>query len=82
MCICAMSVDASKMLGFVNGNTAQVANNGGYVPNGNNYGQISFTGAGAGSFNGLLGFFMIYNRALTLTEIQQNFNAMRGRYNL
>jgi hypothetical protein len=32
--------------------------------------------------SGILPIFQIYNRALSATEIQQNFNAIRGRYGL
>jgi hypothetical protein len=31
-------------------------------------------------FNGYIGAWKIYNRALTSTEVTQNFNALRGRY--
>jgi hypothetical protein len=31
-------------------------------------------------FNGFIPLTQIYNRALTAAEIQQNFNALRGRY--
>lgn len=33
-------------------------------------------------FNGSLSNVKIYNRALSLTEIEQNYNALRGRYEL
>lgn len=33
-------------------------------------------------YKGKIGPIKIYNRALTLTEIRQNFNAQRGRYGL
>ena len=37
--------------------------------------------AGAGrEFNGNISQVQIYNRALTATEIQQNYNALKGRY--
>jgi hypothetical protein len=81
MCICAASLSPTTFTAFVNGTFNQHTNTGGYVP-GSSQPIISFTGAGAGSFNGMIGFFMIYNRALTNAEIQQNFNALRGRYNL
>lgn len=32
--------------------------------------------------NAYVGFVMCYNRVLTATEIQQNFNALRGRYSV
>lgn len=34
------------------------------------------------AFNGKIGVTKIYNRALSAAEIQQNFNAVRKRYNL
>jgi hypothetical protein len=81
MCICATSLSPTTLLGFVNGTTAQTVNTRGYVT-GASQPYISFTSAGAGSFNGLFGFLMIYNRTLSLDEINQNYNALRGRYNL
>ena len=33
-------------------------------------------------FNGNIGSPMIYNRELSANEIQQNFNALKGRYGL
>jgi hypothetical protein len=33
-------------------------------------------------FNGNIGTTKIYNRVLTISEIQQNFNALRGRYGI
>jgi hypothetical protein len=38
--------------------------------------------AGGSQFNGSIGTFRIYNRALTAQEITQNFNALRGRYGI
>ena len=35
-----------------------------------------------GSLNGNISNVSIYNRALSTNEIQQNFNALRGRYGL
>ena len=39
-----------------------------------------FLGGVTNYFNGYIGAWKIYNRALTLAEITQNFNALRGRY--
>jgi hypothetical protein len=38
--------------------------------------------SGTGCFPGDIGPAMIYNRALTAQEVQQNFNALKGRYNV
>lgn len=81
MCICAFTVTPTTLTAFVNGNFNTVANPRTYV-SGASVPLISFTGAGAGSFNGDLGFFMIFNRALTQAEITQNFNALRSRYGI
>jgi len=50
--------------------------------NQSNPGRIGIGLSGAEPLNGNLSNFKAYNRALTSTEIQQNFNAMRGRYGL
>jgi hypothetical protein len=42
---------------------------------------IGFSGGGF-YFNGNISQVQIFNRALSATEIQQNFNAMRERYNI
>ena len=38
------------------------------------------SGGGYPYFNGNISQIQIYNRALSATEILQNFNALRGRY--
>ena len=81
MSIAGFSISPTTILGFCNGNTSSRSNPGTYV-SGASAPQISFTGAGAGSWNGLMGAFMIYKRALSLSEMQQNFNALRGRYGI
>ena len=81
MCIVAFSVSPTTVYGFCNGNTTTTTNPGTYAGS-TSRGWINFTGAGAGSFNGQIGFFMVYNRALSLVELTQNYNAFRRRYNL
>ena len=81
MCICAFTVSPTTIFGFVNGNTGSLSNPGTYA-SGTSTPRISFTGAGQGSWNGLVGFFMIYNRTLSLQEIQQNYNALKGRFSI
>ena len=81
MCIVAFTVSATTIFGFVNGNTNSRSNPGTYA-SGTSTPRISFTGAGAGSFNGLLGYFAIYNRALSQTEIEQNYAVLRTRYGI
>lgn len=81
MCIVAFTVSPTTIFGFCNGTTATRSNPLTYVQ-GASTPRISFTGAGAGSFNGLLGYFAIYNRALSQTEIEQNYNVLRVRYGI
>lgn len=81
MSICAFTVSSSTIFGFLNGVTTSRANPLTYA-GGTSTPRISFTSAGVGSWNGLLGFFMIYDRALTTNEINQNYNALRSRYGL
>jgi hypothetical protein len=44
--------------------------------------RVSSRDSGGGYFNGQMSQVCIYNRALTNQEIQQNFNALRGRYGI
>lgn len=48
----------------------------------NNPVVIGTNAAGGEPFEGKLGYIKIYNRALTATEIQKNFNAQRGRFGI
>ena len=81
MCIVAFTVSPTTILGWCNGNISSITNPQNYIPGTSNP-TWGTQNAGVGSFNGQLGFLQIYNRALSLNEIQQNFEAMRGRYNL
>lgn len=81
MCIVGFTVSPTTIFGFCNGTTNSRSGIGIY-DSGTSQPRISFTGAGQGSWNGLLGYFAIYNKTLSLAELQQNFNALRGRYGL
>jgi len=81
MCICAFSISTSTIFGFANGQTNSRSNPLTYV-SGTNLGRISYNGNGQGAWNGFVGFFMIYNRALSQAEITQNYTVMRKRYNI
>ena len=43
-------------------------------------GTRTFSGANQYPWNGSISLVQLYNRALTAAEVQQNFNALRGRY--
>jgi hypothetical protein len=81
MGIVAFSISPTTILSFINGITGSVANPLNYVT-GSSAPIISYTGAGQGSFNGLIGFLMIYNRGLSYSEILQNYNTLKARFNL
>lgn len=81
MCIVGFTVSPTGIVGFCNGTTSSRSGIGTY-DSGTSQPRISFTGAGVGSWNGLVGFFMIYNRTLSLDELKQNFNVLRVRYGL
>lgn len=83
-CIVAFSISPTNVYAFCNNNIVTRTNPGTYYGGASptNRGWINYTGAGAGSFNGRLGFFMVYNRALSTTEMTYNFNQFRRRYGL
>jgi hypothetical protein len=70
---------------YINGALSQT---GGTQISGNvlsNGSQLNLMRSDAGSISygsGLISAFKMYQRALTLNEIQQNFNAVRGRYGI
>lgn len=82
LCIVGFSISPFNLVGFCNGTVTTNKNNPLTYVGGTSIGRLSYTSAGNGSFNGVLGYFMIYNRALTVDELNQNFEALRGRYNL
>ena len=73
--------DGTVLKDYVNG-----VNGSSCVATGFNFTNSNFTiGLRLGSeayFNGKVSSAKIYNRALSLQEIQQNFNAVRGRYGI
>jgi hypothetical protein len=44
--------------------------------------QIACYSAGGNLFNGSIPIVQVYNRVLTSAEILQNYNALKGRFNL
>jgi hypothetical protein len=80
----AFSVSPTNVYGFCNNIITTRTNPGTYFGGASptNRGFINYTSAGAGSFNGRLGFFMVYNRALSTAELTYNYNVFRKRYGL
>ncbi len=76
--------DGSTMRAYLNGVQIYEAAQTGTIPDATYY--IGTYGQGIGDgvhdFNGSISQAKIYNRALTASEIQQNFNAHRGRYGI
>lgn len=71
-------VDGVLITSITDGTTGSMANNQNVW-----IGLSAYTGAsiyGSYPVNGNIGQSLIYNTALTATQVKQNFNAMRGRY--
>ena len=73
-----ISADSYSM--FTNGVLTAGPNSGGGA--GPNQFSIGSYAASSEFSNSLIGFMLVYNRVLTVEEIQQNFNVFRGRYGL
>jgi hypothetical protein len=81
----AAQLGSYKIYGYIDNVSASININAGAS------GNIAFPdytnfGPGYGgccdAYAGTIGMMMTYNRALTATEIKQNFNAVRGRYGI
>jgi hypothetical protein len=71
-----------SMLSYING---VLVNSNPYTGSINDFTSNNFlvgASAGYGVFKGNIATTFLYNRALSTTEVQQNFNALRGRYGL
>ena len=79
---CVVTGDSSGLKAYVNG--VLVASNAtAFTPSAPASGNLNIgTLGGAEYFQGKIASGFIYNRALTAAEVQQNFNAQRGRYGL
>lgn len=71
---------------YYNGNLSSTVTNSSATPGGSSATRNLLIGAfrnntGA-KYSGLIGPVMLYNKVLSAGEIQQNFNAMRGRYGI
>lgn len=82
-----MTYNLTTLSGYINGNFINSSNLTKQNPNTNTtyigIGCNEATNMGSGAwYNGSIADFEIYNTVLTPIQIQQNFNALRGRYNL
>lgn len=69
---------------YINGSLAASANNTGTLSttDSNNLRLGGYGGNPGSPVSGKVGSFQIYNRALTATEVLQNYNAMKNRFGL
>ncbi len=79
--------NGTSVIGYLNGvqlYTATASNaTVSYLPNRNlAIGKVISTTVGNRSYNGKVSTTQIYNRALSATEVLQNFNATKGRFGL
>ena len=79
-----MSFDGSSKRVYVNGVLYSTINNSSMFTNTLNKNMIIgyFGDTSAGYFSGKISSTRIYNRALTTTEITQNFNSTKSRFGL
>ena len=80
---CVATFGPTGIYGYVNGNlvaSSAVA----YTPSDTNSNPllIGCYWTDAEIFDGIIDIAKVYNKVLTLEEIQQNFNALRGRYRI
>ncbi len=77
----SFTFDNDKVRGYINGSL--FATGGSCTPNWQaSYFRLGQWGGGGRNWNGKYGNFMIYNRALPVGEITQNFNAQKARFGL
>lgn len=81
----AAQLGSYKIYGYVDNVSASININAGAGGN-SAFSGFSNIGPGYGgccdTYAGSMGIVMTYNRALTSTEVKQNFNAVRGRYGI
>ena len=77
--------DGYNMILYLNGTVLGTSGTTGSITNTTavtNIGMLGPTPATTLNFTGRISATRIYNKALTATEVQQNFNAIRGRYGI
>jgi hypothetical protein len=76
--------DSSLWIGYINGVQEFSVAKTGTVASSSFYGYVGYTPQGGeqSNFLGQIATVQYYNRALSATEIQQNFNANRSRYGI
>jgi len=82
----ALTMSGSTQTLYING-TSVASNSGGGFPSFGGYdfrigGRSNGGGGNDSKFTGTMYYTKIYNQALTLSQIQQNYNALRGRFGI
>ena len=80
----SMSYDGSNTKTYLNGELIATASQTGNVASGTAYHVGTYANLGDSNHNwpGRISHATMYNRGLNATEIQQNYNAIKSRYNL
>ena len=83
-----VSISTTLQIVYINGawafsSTNNYTGNTFLIPGRNCYvGGVNLNGVPANFFTGYISQVFLYNRALSASEVLQNYNAMKGRYNL
>lgn len=81
--IVTFTYDGSSPKVYVNGNLTNSATNAGSLKTSDTNNFYIGTGPGVSQFvDGLISFSLIYNRALSDSEVKQNYNALKGRFGI
>ncbi len=80
----AMSYNGSTTKTYLNGELIGTVSQTGNITSGTTYNVGTYDNRGDSNHNwpGRIPYATMYNRGLTATEIQQNYNALKSRYNL
>ena len=81
-CVCC-TVNGTLVTGYLNGSQVNTANLAAALDTSSDYMGIGASVLTTGSYHtGLISSIKFYNRALSASEVLQNFNATRGRFNI
>jgi hypothetical protein len=83
-CLTFTFTPSSAVIGYINGQFLAQGNsaNNKNINYSNQFLRISRWGGGGRFWNGRISNFIVYSRVLSAAEVQQNFNALRGRFNI
>ena len=81
---CGFTFDGSTKISYIDGANVGSIGTVGTLTSSISGRSMGIFGVGDATYgmNGMIGQFTVYNRALSATEVAQNFQALRGRYGL